>query len=419
MLRIKQHKFIWVGIIVLGFILIGIPPLYAGDTEPSPADVAFETAVRYRMAALDEIAANREAFIEELVSKWFMDFPGWEEEFRSELDLANDRKLLAVSEAGSYAEVQAILFGGTPDDYSPDSLATPFVLGDTDKDLVYTPINPCRIIDTRKAGGPIGSNSYRTFYVRGANLSAQGGNPAGCISPRGSPEAVHMNIVAVNSTANGYLTVWPFNTPRPLANVLNYSPTAKTDPISNAFTVKSSTGTGVDINVYALKQTHVVADVMGYYNEVDEDDYKVRFAGKRILEKTYINKIVGCTNVTNGQLSIYVPGSGKITVTAQAWLNLWGHTIHQGDYGYLNIGASATDCSYDDNSGGYSMMGWQEPMDHPSWTGNKWWAIPLSRTFTVTSAGTKTYYLNSQRGGGTSTIQFYRGAMQAIYYPDF
>jgi len=31
MLRIKQHRFIWVGIILLGVILLGIPAVYASD----------------------------------------------------------------------------------------------------------------------------------------------------------------------------------------------------------------------------------------------------------------------------------------------------------------------------------------------------------------------------------------------------
>ncbi len=31
MLRIKQHRFIWVGIIVLGVILLGMPTVYASD----------------------------------------------------------------------------------------------------------------------------------------------------------------------------------------------------------------------------------------------------------------------------------------------------------------------------------------------------------------------------------------------------
>ena len=36
----------------------------------------------------------------------------------------------------------------------------PYNLGDTQADLVYTPVTPCRIIDTRRAGGPIGGGDW-------------------------------------------------------------------------------------------------------------------------------------------------------------------------------------------------------------------------------------------------------------------
>ena len=150
--RDRQLKLSWVGIIVLGMILMGIPAVYAGDEAPDPADVAYEEAVENRLADLEEIAANREAVIDEIVQMWFMDEPGWEEEFRSALDMANDSKLLAMLNAASYAEVQAILGGGTPDFFSADSMANPSSLGDTDKDFVYSPVQPCRIIDTLGRG---------------------------------------------------------------------------------------------------------------------------------------------------------------------------------------------------------------------------------------------------------------------------
>ena len=56
-------------------------------------------------------------------------------------------------------------------------------LGDTGADLIYTPVAPCRIIDTRVsgAGGPIPGNGTRDFVVVGATgFASQGGNPAGC-----------------------------------------------------------------------------------------------------------------------------------------------------------------------------------------------------------------------------------------------
>ena len=77
-------------------------------------------------------------------------------------------------------------------------------------------------------------------------MGGQGGKPDGCTAPRGEPQAVHMNTVAVNSIENGYLAVWPTGTARPFAGVINYA-LGKTDPISNAYTAKTGLGMAQDI----------------------------------------------------------------------------------------------------------------------------------------------------------------------------
>jgi hypothetical protein len=320
MLRDKRWKFTWVGIIVLGLMLLGIPLVYAGDMDPDPADVAYQQAEDQGASDLEEIAANRDAVIEELVQMWFMDEPGWEDEFRVALSQADDSELLAIKNAKSYAQVQAILSGGTPDDFNAAGPDTPFALGDTDKDFVYTPVNPCRIIDTRKAGGKISTNTFRNFWTHGDGpnmMSPQGGNPAGCPSPRGEPRAVHMNIVAVNSNAPGWLTVWPKGTARPLAGVLNYHPTDKTDPISNAFTVKTGWHVNHEISVYAKSTTHVVADVMGYYYEA-ENLAGAEFAGGDQ------SIALGPAATTVRSIVVSAPASGRVIVNASGYMQMAG-----------------------------------------------------------------------------------------------
>ena len=45
---------------------------------------------------------------------------------------------------------------------------------------LYTPITPCRIVDTRKAGGAIGAET-RTYYVAGTfGFAPAGGTSGGC-----------------------------------------------------------------------------------------------------------------------------------------------------------------------------------------------------------------------------------------------
>jgi len=63
---------------------------------------------------------------------------------------------------------------------APQAEPEPRALGDTAADLVYTPVTPCRILDTRLAGGPLAADTPRSFSVTAANLGFQGGNASGC-----------------------------------------------------------------------------------------------------------------------------------------------------------------------------------------------------------------------------------------------
>ena len=77
-------------------------------------------------------------------------------------------------------------------------------LGDTGDDLVYTPVVPCRIVDTRNAGGAISASSSRDFkvWVSSGGFTAQGGSATNCnISP--DPVAVVLNITAVSLAGAG------------------------------------------------------------------------------------------------------------------------------------------------------------------------------------------------------------------------
>ena len=60
-------------------------------------------------------------------------------------------------------------------------------LGASGADLVYTPVTPCRIVDTRVAGagGPLMPGVPRDFLVSGTvNFAAQGARPGGAGFPR-------------------------------------------------------------------------------------------------------------------------------------------------------------------------------------------------------------------------------------------
>ena len=82
-------------------------------------------------------------------------------------------------------------------------------------------VAPCRVLDTRLAGGPIPANGSRNILVAGP-LSGQGG-ASDCGVPDPGATGVFINVVAVNAGGAGHLTIYPFGTPLPLASTLNFA----------------------------------------------------------------------------------------------------------------------------------------------------------------------------------------------------
>ncbi|TXH69107.1 MAG: hypothetical protein E6Q88_09540 [Lysobacteraceae bacterium] len=140
------------------------------------------------------------------------------------------------------------------------------VLGDADKDLIFVPITPCRIIDTRIAGGAIAANTTRSFDVTAvSNYSFQGGDASDCngVGSAGSFAAAAINFTVVTPGAAGYITAFPFGTTQPLAATVNY---VAGDIRGNFAVVKLDQGASAnELSVYSFAQTHLVADIVGYY----------------------------------------------------------------------------------------------------------------------------------------------------------
>jgi hypothetical protein len=129
--------------------------------------------------------------------------------------------------------------------------------GSSGVDLVFVPVTPCRVIDTR-SGSPIAAGATMNFVVAGA-----------CGVPFGPATAVAINFVAVTPAGPGNLRVTPFGTAMPVASVINYAAVPGLN-IANGIDAKicdpSVSACAADITVQAdVSATHLVADVFGYY----------------------------------------------------------------------------------------------------------------------------------------------------------
>jgi Chaperone of endosialidase len=148
--------------------------------------------------------------------------------------------------------------------------------------LLYTSIQPCRIIDTRLAGGPLAVGVDHQFDVVGVaaagSLDGQGGNPAGCPipgflalpPPTAQVQAVAVNLVAVGAAGAGNLVAWPSDQPQPATSVLNYAKASDLGFLNVAngviLPVRQDLQGG-DLTVKAqVAGTHLVADIVGYFS---------------------------------------------------------------------------------------------------------------------------------------------------------
>lgn len=121
--------------------------------------------------------------------------------------------------------------------------------------LAFYPLAPCRVIDTRGPGGPLGGPSLsggtqRDFPVLQA---------ANCNIPD-TAQAYSLNFTVVPRHTLGYLSVWPTGAPRPVVSTLN-DPTGTT--VANAALVPA--GSAGDISTYVTDDTDLIVDIDGYF----------------------------------------------------------------------------------------------------------------------------------------------------------
>ncbi|MEO6291919.1 MAG: hypothetical protein ABIO88_04785 [Burkholderiaceae bacterium] len=140
-------------------------------------------------------------------------------------------------------------------------------LGSLSTDLVFTPVTPCRIMDTRNAGSKSGillAGSVRNFWGWASNFSAQGGVAASCGTLTNTNEAaIVVNFTVVTPDTAGWITAFPYDATQPVAATVNFNAGAV---VGNNATLKlNQTGTGDDFKIYSTSNVHVVADIVGYY----------------------------------------------------------------------------------------------------------------------------------------------------------
>jgi hypothetical protein len=120
----------------------------------------------------------------------------------------------------------------------------------------YRPLTPARILDTRTGIGGI-SVALGPATTIDLQVTGQGGVPAAGVS------AVAMNVTVTQPTGDGYLTVYPTGTARPVVSNVNFTPA---DTVPNLVVVRVGAGGRVSI-FNATGSSHLVVDVTGWYSD--------------------------------------------------------------------------------------------------------------------------------------------------------
>lgn len=124
--------------------------------------------------------------------------------------------------------------------------------------LAFVAVAPCRVADTRPAGGftgaygppALGSNLPRSFPIAGAVC----GIPA-------TAQALSLNVTVTNAQGAGDIRIYPQGSAAPTVSTLNY---LAGQTIANAAVVATGTAGGVTL-VADVSGTDVLIDTNGYY----------------------------------------------------------------------------------------------------------------------------------------------------------
>jgi hypothetical protein len=229
-------------------------------------------------AAPEAEDAKRDRLAEQLVERWSgyvertfkLQPKTWKQEMAPLLREVPMEDLELAVAAANFDKMNDTLLGPEPSaalsSLGPSDGSGTLALGDVDRDLVYVPITPCRIFDTRLVGGSIAATTTRSFDVTAVtDYTFQGGNASNCggAGAAGSFAAAVINITAVTPAGNGFLTAYPFGVTRPLAATMVFNAGSL---VSNEAIIKLDQGASAnEVTVYSSSTTHVVGDITGYF----------------------------------------------------------------------------------------------------------------------------------------------------------
>jgi hypothetical protein len=292
-------------------------------------------------------------------------------------------------------------------------------LGDPAADLAFTPVAPCRVVDTRSAAtGLLVAGAAQNFLVRNAaGFATQGGSATDCGIPL-TATSVEMNFVAVGAAGPGDIRAYPFSGTFPNASVINYSnvPGAPLLNIANAIAqpvCNPATSTCTkDLTVLAeASNTHLIIDVVGYFNKVNTAPIK-SFTVNSVRSGVSGAVTTTCSNAGGAQVTVVAPVAGKVVVNGLAMYSI-SHTTGGSTQVNAFLGTTATDCPGVYGADAALIV----PSQFPTFTSWFYDEHPI-KTFPVAAGSTTTFFLNSLQFTGPATETIQHSSITATFIPN-
>jgi hypothetical protein len=216
-----------------------------------------------------QIARDRSGVVADLMSRWAAQIGDTEKGrvgFETRFMTADPETLLKMSQAATWDDLVNASLGLTPGVN---------LFGDKTQDLVFNPITPCRVLDTRFGSGPwagpYSSTQSVSFYVTdalNANGHAQGG-AASCGFPFGVGTGVALNVTVVGTgpgAAGGDVKIFPFAGTVPNSSIVNFNSGTNTANAADVAIANANFTNDVTIEVEFAANINLVVDIMGYYS---------------------------------------------------------------------------------------------------------------------------------------------------------
>jgi hypothetical protein len=202
------------------------------------------------------------------------DIPKWRTDMSGNLRRLSERGVSDLSGISRLEDVINLIVGGqSARDVAHGSAGadTPKALGAVDGELVYTPIVPCRLVDTRGAGGGGPFTVFgqvRSFYVSdrlgvASNVSCLDGKTFEGFS---EPAALHVTLTAIPTTF-GNLEIRPYGGSATSSSV-NFTGAAG-ESLANSLTIPMCRSCGPDFEIAVQQgpgQVNFIVDVLGFYS---------------------------------------------------------------------------------------------------------------------------------------------------------